>query len=112
MKVTKENAIASVLQSVSSIFTKEDVLDLLNMIEDTRSITVTEINTAIENVLENFERNVDSVVDKGSADFTVGCDNRIELESLDLNLEYIRESLENNFMDFGEADDVVELERE
>jgi hypothetical protein len=40
-------------------------------------------------------------------------DNRIEVVGVPINVDSLREALENNFMDFGEdEDDIVELERE
>ena len=63
MKITKQNAIASVQSSVSSIFSKEDVINLINMIEGGRVITVAEIQRAIDNVVDSLE-NVISVQKK------------------------------------------------
>jgi cell division ATPase FtsA len=116
MKVTKENVIAQVQNSASSIFSKEDVLFLINSLEvgSSRKITTEDIGRAIDKVVDSLERNTEDVVDYTSVEFNISYDNRIEVESVGLNLDYIREALENNFMDFGEAEveeDVVELER-
>ena len=107
----KELVLQSVQNSVSSIFSKEDVIKLINSVEGGRVISVNDIQRAIDNVVNSFERDTEDIVDYTSVEFNISYDNRIEVESVGLNLDFIREALENNFMDFGEADDVVELER-
>lgn len=111
----KELVLQSVQNSASSIFSKEDVINLINSIEGGgRVISVDDIERAIDNVIDSFERNTEDIVDYTSVEFNISYDNRLEVESIGLNLDYVREALENTFMDFGEAieeDDVVELER-
>ena len=109
----KELVLQSVQNSVSSIFSKEDVIKLINSVEGGRVISVYDIQRAIDNVVNSFERDTEDIVDYTSVEFNISYDNRIEVESVGLNLDFIREALENNFMDFGEdEDDIVELERE
>jgi hypothetical protein len=69
-----------------------------------RAVTVTDINRAIDSVIDSLEREGDRVVDLSSAEFSMTYDCRVELESVGLDFDYIREALENNFMDFGEED--------
>ena len=112
MKVTKENAIASVQSSVSSIFSKEDVINLINSIEgSSRRITTEDIERAIDQTISWIENNSRDVVDCENAEFEIEWGNKIACTDVPINVDEIREALENNFMDFGEADDVVELER-
>jgi regulator of sigma D len=113
MKITKENAIAQVTSSVSSIFSKEDVLFLINSIEVKKGISALDIERAIDNIINDLERNTEDVVDYTAVEFNISYDNRLEVESVGLNIDYIREAIENNFCDFQEeeVEDVVELER-
>ena len=105
MKTTKQNVIDQVQNSVSSIFSKEDVLNLINSIEErSRVITTRDIERAIDNVVSNFEMNNQDVVDTDNVEFNISYTNQIEVDNVGLNLDYIREALENNFMDFGEAE--------
>ena len=106
----KVNVLESVQNSVSSIFSKEDVINLINSIEGEggRVITVTEIGAAIERLVDSLERNEDEVVDRDSIEFSISYDNRIEVDRVRVNFDYIREALENTFMDFGEAEVVEE----
>jgi len=116
----KELVLHSVKHSVSSIFTKEDVINLINSIDEgsSRKITVDDIERAIDRTISWIENNEREVVDLDSAEFELTYNNQIECTGVPINVHEIREALENNFMDFGEAeeedkdeDDVVELER-
>jgi hypothetical protein len=100
----KLEVIQTVESSVSSIYSREDVIKIINMIDDSRKISVTDINRAIDNVIDSLERDTCDAIDYSSAEFTIGYDSRIEVDSINLNFDYIREALENNFMDFGEED--------
>ena len=112
MKVTKENAIASVQSSVSSIFSKEDVINLINSIDgSSRRITTEDIERAIDQTISWIENNSRDVIDLENAEFEIEWGNKIVCNDVPINVDEIREALENNFMDFGEADDLVELER-
>ena len=106
MKITKENVIIAVQNSVSSIFSKEDVISLINSIEGGgRVITTNDIERAIDKVISWADNNESDVVDFDSVEFELAYDNKIEVTSVPLQLENLREALENNFMDFGEAED-------
>ena len=108
----KELVLQSVQNSVSSIFSKEDVIKLINSVEgEGRKISVNDINRAIENVISWADNNEEDLVDRNSVEFELSYDNRLEVVGAPIQLENLREALENNFMDFGEADDLVELER-
>ena len=104
MKVTKENVIIAVQNSVSSIFSKEDVINLINSIDGGgRVITTNDIERAIDKVISWADNNESDVVDFDSVEFELAYDNKIEVTNVPLQLENLREALENNFMDFGEA---------
>jgi transcriptional/translational regulatory protein YebC/TACO1 len=106
----KELVLASVLNSVSSIFSKEDVINLINSIEveEGRKISVQDIERAIENVISWADNNEEDLVDRNSVEFELSYDNRIEVVGAPIQLENLREALENNFMDFGEAEEEKE----
>ena len=115
MKVTKQNAIAQVQSSVSSIFSKEDVLFLINSIEvgSNKKVSVLDIQRAIDNVIDYVENNERDIVDLDSAEFEINYQNRIELTGVSFNTSELREALENNFSDFAEEDEVEdEFEKE
>ena len=108
----KELVLQSVQNSVSSIFSKEDVINLINSVEagSSRKITVDDINRAIDQTIGWIEDNERDVLDLDSAEFEISYNNQLECTNVPINVDTIREALENNFMDFGEAeDDLVEL---
>jgi predicted butyrate kinase (DUF1464 family) len=107
----KEFVLQLVENSASSIFTREDVIKLINSVEGGRKISVYDIGRAIDKVISWADNNESDVVDFDSVEFELAYNNKIEVTNVPLQLENLREALENNFMDFGEADDVVELER-
>jgi len=107
----KDLVLQSVQDSVSSIFTKENVITLINLIDEgsSRKITTVDINRAIDKVVEYMDRDQREIFDLDSAEFELSYDNKIECVGVPINTEGLREVLENNFMDFGEAE-VVEDE--
>jgi hypothetical protein len=69
-----------------------------------KTVTVTDIGAAIEDAMNVLSRsNYPDVVDKSTAEFCLN-GNEIELEHVDLDLDYIRETLEEHLMPLGEVD--------
>ena len=102
----KELVLQSVQNSVSSIFSKEDVINLIKSIEGGgRVITANDIERAIENVICWADNNEQDLVDRSSIEFELSYDNRLEVVGAPIQLENLREALENNFMDFGEVEE-------
>lgn len=109
----KEFVLQLVENSASSIFSREDVIKLINSVEGGgRVISVDDIERAIDRTISWIENNEREVVDLDSAEFELTYNNQIECTNVPIDVDNIREALENNFMDFGEAveeDDLVEL---
>ena len=106
MKVTKENVIAQVQNSASSIFSKEDVLFLINSLEvgSSRKITPYDIGRAIDKAVDWIENNERDVLDLDSAEFEISYNNQLECTNVPINVEEIRNALENIFCDFAEEE--------
>jgi len=107
MKNSKVNVISSVQNSVSSIFSKEDVINLINSIEESSSkkISTFDIGRAIEKTIDYLDRDQREIFDLDSAEFELSYDNRIECVGVPINTDAIREVLENNFMDFAQEEE-------
>jgi len=107
MKITKENAVAQVQSSVSSIFTKEDVLFLINSIEVKKGISPQDIERVVDNIMSSLENNSDELVDRDSCEFEISYNNRLEVTEVPIQFDYIREAIENNLCEFegGEEED-------
>lgn len=106
MKITKENAVAQVQSSISSIFSKEDVLFLINSIEVKKGISAQDIERVVDNIMDSLERNCDDIVDRDSAEFEIGYNNRLEVTEVPINFDYIREAIENNLCELEEEEEV------
>ena len=108
----KELVLQSVQNSVSSIFSKEDVIKLINSVEGGgRKISVEDINRAIDKTICWIENNERDVLDLDNAEFELSYNNHLECVGVPINTDGIREALENNFMDFGEAEEEIEEEK-
>ena len=111
----KELVLQSVQNSVSSIFSKEDVINLINSVEGGgRKITPYDIERAIDKTISWIEDNERDVLDLDSAEFEISYNNQLECTNVPINVEEIRQALENIFCDFAEdeEDEVVGSEFE
>ena len=108
----KLDVLNSVQSSVSSIFSKEDVINLINSIEEgsSRKITTDDIARAIDKTISWVENNERELLDLDSAELEMNYDYKIECVGVPVNTDNLREALENNFMDFGEAEEEKEEE--
>jgi hypothetical protein len=105
MKNSKEKVISSVQNSVSSIFSKEDVINLINSVEaGGRTITVTDIECVIDTVMNYLENEVDNLVDKDSCEFEISYNNQLQVTDIPVDFLFLRDTLEEHFMDLGEAE--------
>ena len=118
-----DNARTKVLSAFPSIYTKDDVIKLIDELQtEVTKQPQTDIATLEElkqNLLEALERAIDnldsnSVVDYDSADFMIGYRNTIEIESIDVNcntlFEEITEVVDNEFKNYTEVDEIVTTE--
>ena len=105
----KDLVLHSVKHSVSSIFTKEDVINLINSIEEgsSRKITTEDIQRAIDRTINWVDNNERDLLDLDSAEFELSYNNHLECVGVPINTDGLREALENNFMDFGEEEEEV-----
>ena len=86
--MTKQQAIEKVENSFPSIWSKDDVLSLLNQINegtetfDTDKL-VEKIKDAVENAINGMSN--DDIVDISSCDFVIRNGNEIEIDSIGIN---------------------------
>lgn len=106
MKNSKENVIVQIQDSISSIFSKEDVINLINSIEDKNKVTVLDIQRAIDKTISWVENNEEELFDLDSAELEMDYQNRVSVVGVPLNTDSLREALENNFGDFAEEDSI------
>jgi Txe/YoeB family toxin of Txe-Axe toxin-antitoxin module len=118
-----DNARTKVLNAFPSIYTKDDVIKLIDELQtEVTKQPQTDIATLEElkqNLLETLERKIDNldsadVVDFDSADFMIGYRNTIEIESIDVNnstlFNEIETMINDEFDNYLKADEVVNTE--
>lgn len=97
MNQTIANAIESVKNAYPSIYTKDDVITLLTGIdENLNDHNISEEMKAV--LLNNIERKLDrmsssEVIDYDSVEFNIGYGNILEIDSADVNVNNIMETI-------------------
>jgi len=95
MKRTIDQSILAVENNLGSVFTKEDVLELLRNIEkDENSVLTDEQKESIvSDIMQNLEYAEDNIIDKDSVRFEVDSSNYITIERVDINFDVIRHAV-------------------
>jgi len=109
-----ENELSGVIHAYPSIYTKDDVSELLSKLrtavlykvaELKPTVGITELQfqefrSAVTNALEQkFNRSEIDVFDYSSAEFSIGYNNTIEIECMDFNSDAVIEELEDILLD-------------
>jgi hypothetical protein len=112
IEVALENRRNTVIASPSSIFSKADVILLLeqmqttvlDLLEEAKEETrlTSGLITFKENLLQEFRKELDDnrygeYIDQDSAEFNISYDNRIELSNIDINIDELENALERAF---------------
>ena len=107
--MTKAQTLAALGNQLDSFYSLEQVIKIVESIEEGkgRVITTNDIERAIDKVISWIEDNERDVLDLDSAEFEISYNNQLECTNVPINTDGIREALENNFMDFGEAEEEV-----
>ena len=122
-----QQAVASVQNAFPSIYTKDDVIKLLESIqieESSGKLSNEQIEELTRSIQERVVRvinraDVSDVVDLGSAEFEISYNNQLELSNVDLDLSGLESEVEGTientvtkFFEDLEESDVAELESE
>ena len=97
--------------SVSSIFSKEDVINLIKGIDENNGkvITPNDIERAIDNVINWVDNNERDLLDLDSAEIELNYGNKIEVVGIPIDTDALRSALENVFCDFAQEEEVEEI---
>jgi hypothetical protein len=99
----KQDVLNRVLNSVGYFFSKDDVVRLIESLDETKNITVTDIGAALDAAMDVLARMGDDLLDVSTAEFDLN-GNEIQLVAVDVDLDCIREQMEDKLMPLGEAD--------
>ena len=110
--MTKDQTLAALGNQLDSFYSLQQVIDIVKNIEEgsSRKITTYDLGRAIDNVISWAENNERELLDLDSAELEMNYDYKIECVGVPINTDNLREALENNFMDFGEAEEEKEEE--
>ena len=110
----KQNVLEVVQNSVSSIFTKDYVLKLIESIEQEQQTNqvydlIKKLQDLQENISYRFQNlSSEEVVDFDSVEFSISYNNRIEVDGVNLNVDNLTEVVEDSFSSL--IDELRELE--
>ena len=98
--ISLQEMIDGVRNSISTIFSKEDVLNLLSRIEiksETNEFTEEQMEELIDHVRSGLQY-VDSseIVDLDSAEFEIGDGNVLELKDVNIDTDHIEDEVEDS----------------
>ena len=125
--MTKENVIQKVQDSLGSLFTKDDVINCINMVEEqkveeVRPMMLTypnkfwldKIRNGILERIRNTDFNDSDNIEISETEFSIRYGNTIELDSFEVDGSSLRNYLENEIEDFFGMieDDIIELQQE
>jgi len=110
--MNKQQTIETLQKQLPSFYSLEQVINIISSIEDNNS---TLNDDSIQMIIKSIRRSlIDSndLIDRDSAEFEIGYNNRIELSNVDVDIEYILDIVTEELNDCVEQNsDVVELER-
>ena len=125
--MTKENVIQKVQDSLGSLFTKDDVINCINLVEEqnveeVRPMMLTypnkfwldKIRNGILERIRNTDFNDSDNIEISETEFSIRYGNTIELDSFEVDGSSLRNYIENEIEDFFGMieDDIIELQQE
>ena len=92
----KQEAITQVKECISSIFSGEDVIKLIEQIEDS-TVTKETVERLTTDIVQGFKHKIqysDDIVDYSSAEFSIEHDNKLVLDCIDIDHHHLGDILE------------------
>lgn len=93
MKRTIDQSILAVEKSVSSIFNREDVIELLKNIEQETELSDDKKSEIISDIMQSIVCEESNIVDKDSIKLTIDSSNYISVDSFDVEFNVIRNAV-------------------
>jgi hypothetical protein len=103
--MTKQQAVENVTNSISSIFSREDVINIINRIEEQKNTEILKIIDGLrDDVIGKINRlSAEDIVDFDSAELEMDYHRTVNLQSIDINVDDLSSDLEALFDDFIES---------
>lgn len=93
MKRTIGQSILAVEQNLGSVFTKEDVLELLNNIEQETNLSDEQKESIISDIVQNLEYAEDNIIDKDSVRLDIDSSNYVTIDRVDIDFDVIKHAV-------------------
>jgi hypothetical protein len=104
--MNKKELINEITEHFPSVYTKDDVVKLINLLDDTQQkIDVEELKRKIRNKLERLSS--EDVIDYSSVELSMSYDNRVEVESMEVQTDTIMDEIEEVIDDYFEEKEIV-----
>jgi hypothetical protein len=100
--MTKEQVISKVNESAGSLFTKEDVIKLIESIEGTTNIDFEELTNRLEAIVDDAD-NDGIEVNSRRCEFSISNGNEIEIEDVHFETEDWKSSINHDIRQLIEA---------
>ena len=112
--MNKQQTIETLQNQLPSFYSLEQVINIINSIEDNSNTLSDDLIQAIIKSTRNaLDNDSGELVDRDSAEFELGYDNRIELSCIDVDVDRILDIFEEELDRYviESNSDIVELER-
>lgn len=93
MTRTLGQTLIAVEQNVSSIFTKEDVVELLRNIEERVELSDEKKEEIVADIMQAIEYEEDNIIDKDDIRLTIDSQNYVTVDSCAVNFSAIRNAV-------------------
>ena len=119
--MTKENVIQKVQDSLGSLFTKDDVINCINMVEEPKvenqptdfQAVLNLIKERVMNIVEEFSWDDSSYIEITDTSFRIDYDNRVALDSFDVDASAQRREMKDQLRElFNELEEEHETRME
>ena len=124
--MNKQQTVELLKNQIPGFYSVEQVINLINDIDESggklSNEQIEELTQSIQETVARAVRNFDTrdIVDNSTAEFSIGYNNTLELDSVDVDLDSLNDEIESTiestvtefFEDLEKESDVVELERE
>jgi hypothetical protein len=87
---TLAQTLSAVENNVSSIFSKEDVVELLKNIEQETELSDEKKSEIISDIMQTLENDEDNIIDKDSIRLSIDSSNYVSVERFDVDFGLIR----------------------
>lgn len=105
MYTSIQQAISAVESAYPSLFTKEDVIKLLNQIDlgdeepkAKNSIDIDELTDAVEFLIDNFDSS--DLVSYDDIELSINYDHRVEIDNISVDLDDLKTEVTNTIQEF------------